>query len=400
MRYSLVLFLVVFAIRAWAQSLYSTNPDSATLFPTRHGTFENYAFVLNGKVIEQHALPDNPGAKLNNVFPYAIKLEGNSYRGAVYFHTQERYAPPVRYANEPAYFINGRQVSPNNFRLSKVEAYNRIDKSARDTTVNGKLYRGSIHVDTDEDFFAERIALPELIEQHTGLSPEQVIVHWRSSGYRYTYEDDLGIIIQDHFPMYSFNTGRFGIKAVEVDRIRFAEGDRYVVHIVDNMYKWSSSKTRLIFEDPLAVDTIFPCYVKNIDLSGSAVFTRTEVMAEPYQGMVTYLKKLSVAMGLPATEKPQGTAIVDSITVKFMVLESGMLAALESPDHAKPGNQALLNAIKKLACVWMPALQGSRPVKSFRKMAIFYTKNKEGNIQSLDRLEYRYDNLPTKKFAQ
>lgn len=395
-RYSLLLFLVLLGIRASSQSIYSSNPDSATLYPTKHGSFENYAFVLNGRVIEQHALTDNPGARLNNVFPYSIKLEGRSYLGAVYFHTEERYAPAVLYAADPAYFINSKQISPYHFRLTAMEAYSRIEKSARDTTINGMLYRGSIYVETDEDFFADRITLTELIEKYTGLPPEDVIVHWRSSRYRYTYEDDIGTIISDHFPIYSFNISMLGIKAVEVDRIQFAEGERYVVHLVDNSYKWSKPKARKIFEDPLAVDTVFPCYLSNFDQAGEAIFTNTEITAQPYRSKVAYLKKLSATMGLPA-ENSNTAMSSDSITVQFIVLRDGMLAALESTDPNKSSHGDILTAIKKLACAWSPALQSGRPVMFRRKMMIYYSKDKKGNIQSLDNLEYRFDTIPPKK---
>jgi hypothetical protein len=395
-RYSLLLFVILLGIRTSSQTVYSSNPDNATLYPTKHGSFENYAFVLNGRVIEQYALTENPGARLNKVFPYAIKLEGRSYLGAVYFHTEEYYAPPVLYAGDPAYLINGKQISPYHFRLTAMEAYNRIEKLTRDTTINGTLYRGSIHVDTDEDFFADRITLPELIEKYTGLPPEDVIVHWRSSRYRYTYEDDIGTIIRDHFPIYSFNISILGVRAVEIDRIRFAEGERYVVHLIDNSYKRMRPKVKTIFEDPLAVNTVFPCYITNFDQADEAIFIYTEITAQPYQGTKAYLKKLTATMGLPA-EKPNTAINSDSITVQFIVLRDGMLTALESTDPHKSSHGDILTAIKELACVWSPAIQGGRPMMSWRKMTIHYSKDQKGNIQSLDSLEYRFDISPSKK---
>ncbi|HMR18317.1 MAG TPA: hypothetical protein PKA53_03370 [Sphingobacterium sp.] len=398
MRLSLLLLLLLSGIRALSQAVYSTNPDSATLFPTKHGTFENYAFVLNGKVIEEHTLVNHPGAKLNNVFPYAIKLEGQRYLGAVYFHTEEKYAPPVRYADDQAYFINGTQVSHYHFRMTEAASYNRIEKSPQDTTINGRLYKGYIHVHTDEDFFADRITLPELIEKYTGLSAEKVIVHWRSSRYHYTYEEDIGTIIRDHFPIYSFNISRLGVRAVEVDRIRLAEGERYIVHIVDNAYRGSKPKARLIFEDPLAVDTVFPCYMGDFDQTGQAIFTSTEIVPQPYQGKEAYLKKLSAMMNLP-TEKTGRSATLDSITVQFIVLRDGMLASLESTSPKKSGHKDILTAIKKTACAWLPAIQGGRPVKVWRKMTIFYSKDRKGNIRSLDNLEYRYNVVPLERNA-
>lgn len=394
--YSLLLLLVLFGIRALPQAMYALNPDSTTLFPTTHGTFEGYAFVLNGKIIEQQSLADHPRAVLNNVFPYAIRLDGQRYLGAVYFHTEEKYAPPIHHANDPAYFINGQQVSRYHFRLSKAESYIRIEKSVRDTAINGKPYKGSVHVYTDEDFFADRINLSELIEQHTGLPPEQVIVHWRGSRSRYTYEADVGIIIRDDFPIYSFSTGRLGLRAVEVDCIRFAESERYVVHLVDNNYGSSKPKAALLFTDPLEVDTVFPCYVADFDQAGHAIFASTDITSQPYPGKEAYLEKLSATMGLPV-EKPRSTTAPDSITVQFILLRDGRLASLESIGPDKPGHDAILTGIKKLACAWLPSLQGGRPVLAWRKMAVFYSKDSQGSIRSLDSLGYRRDILPPQR---
>jgi len=387
-RYSLLFLLILLGTRALPQSVYSTNPDGATLFPTKHGKFENYAFVLNGKVIEQQSLTHYPGAILNNVFPYAIRLEGQHYLGAVYFHTEEKYAPPVRYGEDAAYFINGQQINRYHFRLTEAEAYTRIEKSSRDTTIDGTLYKGSIHIYTNEDFFADRIALPELIEKHTGLAPEQVIVHWRDSRYQYTYESQLGMIIQDRFPIYSFSIDELALRSIEVDRVRFAEGERYVVHLVNNSYKRSKPKAQLIFKDPMEVDTVFPCYVTDFDQADHAIFTSTEITPRPVGGKEAYLKKLSAKMGLPA-DKPNSTMSSDSITVQFIVLRGGRLAALESLSPDKSDHEDILTAIKKLACAWLPALQGGRQVSFWRKIVIFYSKDQKGNIRSLDNLDYR-----------
>lgn len=143
-RYILLFILVLSGLQVFSQSTYSNTSDSTALYPKKYGTFKDYAFLLNGKLIKRKALLNNPEAKLNNVFSNSITLEGKSYAGAVYFHTEERYAPHVRYADQPAYFINGRQVSPYQIRLTNVEEYTRIRKSAQDTTINvaftGVLY--------------------------------------------------------------------------------------------------------------------------------------------------------------------------------------------------------------------------------------------------------------------
>lgn len=394
-KYILFFILVLSGLEVFSQSEYSKTPDSIAMFPKKYGAFEHYAFVLNGKVIKQEALLNHPKAELNNIFPYPIRLEGQSYPGAVYFHSEQRFAPPVRYTDQPAYFINGRQVSPYQIRLTKMEAYNHMSKSTQDTIIDGTQYRGSVHVDTDEDFFADRISLPDLIEKYTGLPLENVIVHWRSTRSHYSYEDNIGTIIKNHFPIYSFTINDLSVKALEVERIRFARGEQYVVHLIDNSYRWSKPKATLYFAEPLAIDTVFPCYVPDFDVQENGFFNRHEIEAKPYKGLDFYLKKLSSTMGLAAV-KSSTIAQVDSITVQFIVLKDGMIANLKSVEPDKPGHQNILTAIKKNACVWSPVFMGSRPISSFRKLVIFYSKDQKGNIQSLVGLEFRYNIVQAK----
>src|SRR5690606_34670610 len=230
-RYLSVLLLVFIATRALSQQVHSTTPDSMALFPKEHGTFENYLFILNGSIIGQHELADYPEARLDRVLSYNAG-EKSKYQGVVYFHTPWYPPSPAdQYADDPAYFINGIQVSPYAIRASRAEDYIRIEKSEQNTVIDGTSYRGSIHVYTEEDFFANRIALPELIEKYTGLPPERVIVHWRG---RFIDALNPGVTIQDHFPLYYVNPK--GLQEVKIDRVRFAEGERYFVHVVDQGY--------------------------------------------------------------------------------------------------------------------------------------------------------------------
>lgn len=398
-RHLLLLFCVLLATCVQSQHVYSTNPDSATLFPTVHGSFEQYCFMIDGKAIEQHELVNFPGAKLNIVFPYPAEREGQNYRGILNFHTLERYAPPFLNKNDPAFFINGRQVNPRHFRHTNIADYTRIAKSERDTIINGTRYHGCIWVETDEDFFADRLALPDLIEKHTGLPPERVIVHWRGANRGYSSAAEVGTILTDHFPIYYFSITnpdimpavphpiRFNLLAVEVDSIRFAEGIRYVVHLVDLSYTRSTAKAHLFLPNPLAVDTVSPCYVDDFDPGDDFVFTSTEIFPTPYKGEVVYLKKLSAAMGLPA-DAPVGLAIPDSITVQFIVLRDGMLTAVESTGPKKNGQEKILQAIKRLACVWSPGVMGGRPVLTQRKMTIHYSKDRNGGFLSLNSLVF------------
>lgn len=92
-KYILLFILVLSGLVVFSQSIYSNTSDRAELLPKKYGTFEHYAFVLNGKVIGQEALVNNPEAQLNNIFPYPLSLEGQSYPGAVYFRSEERFAP-------------------------------------------------------------------------------------------------------------------------------------------------------------------------------------------------------------------------------------------------------------------------------------------------------------------
>ncbi len=394
-RYLSVLLLVLVSSRVLSQQTHATNPDSATLFPTEHGTFENYVFILNGGIIEHHDLANYPEARLDRVLPYSSPGKGN-YQGVVYFHTPWYPPSPAdQYADDPAYFINGIQVSSYAARASKAEEYNRIEKSEQDTLIDGTWYKGAIHVYTEEDFFADRMTMPEIIKKYTGLPLEQVIVHWRG---RFINPLNPGVIIHDHFPLYYVNPK--GLQEVKVDRVRFAEGERYLVHVVDQGYRYSNptengwrapQRTSLIFYDPMTIDPSGPCYLADFDTIGKVIHDRTATEPKPFRGEAAYLKKLSAVMGLP-TDKPNTATTRDSVIVQFIVLGNGRLTALESIGAQKPGHANILRAIKQHSCVWSVAWGDRRPLLFRRKMTIFYNRDKKGNIRSLDTLEYRYDN--------
>ncbi|MEC3882088.1 hypothetical protein, partial [Parapedobacter sp. 10938] len=63
------------------QHTRTVKPDTAALFPTERGAFKNYAFVINGEVIDQEALSDYAGATLHTVFSYDTTLQGRKYSG-------------------------------------------------------------------------------------------------------------------------------------------------------------------------------------------------------------------------------------------------------------------------------------------------------------------------------
>src|SRR5690606_38708253 len=211
------------------------------------------------------------------------------------------------YADDPAYFINGIQVSPYDIRWSIPESYNTLEKSTKDTVVDGTRYHGFVLVDTDEDFFADRITFAEAVDKYTDLPLQDVIVHWHSGS-----KKDGGRIIQDHFSIYHIKPS--GIHAVSIDSVQFAHHEKFVVHIADHGYRrgdlidkggrvrtnrWTSDKAQLLFENPLEIDTACPCYIANFVRNGDNVFQLTELKPEPYGGDVLYLEKLSGLLGLP-----------------------------------------------------------------------------------------------------
>lgn len=393
-RYLSVLLLVFIATRALSQQVHSTTPDSMALFPKEHGTFENYLFILNGSIIGQHELADYPEARLDRVLSYNAG-EMSKYQGVVYFHTPWYPPSPAdQYADDPAYFINGIQVSPYAIRASRAEDYIRIEKSEQDTVIDGTSYRGSIHVYTEEDFFANRIALPELIEKYTGLPPERVIVHWRG---RFIDALNPGVTIQDHFPLYYVNPK--GLQEVKIDRMRFAEGERYFVHVVDQGYRFSNltekgwrapARTYFVFDDVDSMDPTGPCYLADFDTTSKVVYRHADTEPQPFGGTTAYLKKLSTIMGL-STDQPKAKTTRDSITVQFIVLANGQLTGLESLSPRKTGHDKILQAIKQHSCVWSVPMNDRKYIWFRRKMTLFYDTDRTGNIGPLHALEYRYD---------
>lgn len=392
--YLFVSMLMLITSRTLSQQVNKDVQDSSALFPKSYGQFENYEFILNGGAIKHEDLVNYPGAVLDRSFTYSTTAK-SKYQGVVYFHTP--WYPPSpsdQYADDPAYFINNVQVNPYTIRSSKAEYYKQIRRSAKDTLIDGIRYKGSIHVDTDEDFFADRIALPELIRRYTGLSMEQVIVHWHGE---YLNQSNPGVTIHSNFVLYYVDPR--GIQQIKVDRVRFAEGERYFVHLVDKGYPFSyftekgwrtPQYTYWIFEDPRAFDPDAPCYLADFDTIGTKIYHRAKEEPRPLGGEEVYLKKLSTIMGL-SNGKLKGTTRLDSIMVQFIVLGNGQITGLESISPLRPGHINLLKAIKQHSCVWPVVWEDGRVLLFRRKMIIFFHRDKKGNMKSLDRLVYRYD---------
>jgi len=390
--YLFVFILMLMTSRTLSQQVNKDVQDSSALFPKSCSQFENYEFILNGGTIRHEELVNYPGAVLGRALPYSSTTK-NGYQGAVYFHTP--WYPPSpsdQYADDPAYFINTIQVSPYTIRASKAEYYKQIRRSTQDTLIDDISYKGSIHVDTEEDFFADRITLSELIRKYTGLPIEQVIVHW----YRgYIDRSNPGVTIHKNFSLYYIDPR--GIQEIKVDRVRFAEGERYFVHLVDKGYPssyftekgWRAPQyTYCIFRDPRAFDPAAPCYLTDFDTIGTRIYHRAKEEPRPLGGEEVYLKKLSAIMGLPKGEQ-KGTTRLDSITVQFVVLGNGQITGLESLGPLQPDHVNILKAIKQHSCAW-PVVWENRQVLLFRrKMVVYYHRNKAGNMKSLDRIEYR-----------
>lgn len=395
--YQTLLLMLVCSFNAQSQRLRDKILDNTLLYPKQYGTFENYEFILNGAHIEEDELLNYPEATFGRVFDYSREPK-SKYQGVLYFHTPWYPPSPAdQYADDPAYFINNIQVSPYAIRSTVVEEYTAIRRSEQDTLIDGIVYQGSIHVDTDEDFFSNRMTIAEIVKKYTGLPLKNVTVHWRD---RYWDPLNSGVIIQDHFPLYYINPK--GLLEVKVDRVRFADGERYFVHLVDQGYRYNNltkkgwetpQKNFVVFFKPRDFDPKAPCYIADFDIDGKDIRSRAQGEPKPSLGEAAYLKKLSANMGLSA-DQPQAETTRDSILVQFIVLHNGAITGLESIGPQKPVHAKFLQAIKQHSCVWTAAWENRKTLYFKRKMVIFYSDDKKGNIRSLDRLEYRYDDEP------
>jgi hypothetical protein len=398
MRQSFIFLFILFVNQACSQRGNLTDSKQGEISKSEYGAFEDYAFLVDGEVVEQKGLIAYPDLKLSKIFPYRIALEEEEYRGAIYFNTSEQPANPTLYNDDPAYFINDLQVSPQNIRSLAPEVYNDIEKSLKDTVIDNRQYRGWIRINTAIDFSAECTAISTLLDRYPDLPLDQIIVHWRGSNYK--DKSDIGLLIHDHFQLHHIhNTNP---KVVNINKIRFAEGDRYVVELVDDNFKGmgmiphkvggrkeNQMKIQSIFKNPLSVDTDCTCCLADFDTTAHDIFNIVEIMPKPYQGEEYYLQKLSTTMELPI-EKNATHLLSESITVQFFVTQYGLLTGLTSVSTDKPEYAEILRAINRNACLWSAGIHNGRFVPAVkRKMTIFYSKDQEGNIQSLDSLAYR-----------
>jgi len=144
------------------------------------------------------------------------------------------------------------------------------------------------------------------------------------------------------------------------------------------------------YEEPVILEPDCLCYISDFDTVRKTVAYATELKPQPYEGERIYLEKLSQIIGVSSERSTQSNT-QDSIFVQFLVTKAGMLASLESVGLHNPEHENILKAIKMHSCTWSLAMNSGRPMLFNRKMKIFYTKDKNGNIQSLDSLRYEYD---------
>lgn len=389
-RYILILFLISVGTLACSQKRGYHKPDSQnppqdtlflkdTLFVKGYGVFDNYVFMLDGKKIEREALTDYPEAWLERLDPGLFLHETYWYPGVLYFKTSEQLIPPPGHA----YFINGRQVTYYDLRRSKPEAYTHIEKSEQDTLIDGVSYKGTIHVGTKEDFFARLMTVTEFLIRYPGLSPGHTLI-------QLAYRGSPASIIYNNLDRYHIDPQQ--LLPVKAGRVRLSGGIQNVVQLADTGYQLSAAKAGHLFRDPSQIDVACPCYLTNFDTEGRSIHYghNTELKPAPLYGTNSYLRRLSETLALPGakTEVPSLPHLID---VEFIVTRAGMLADLKTTSPDSPGDERILQAVKRHSCEWSVALMGGRPLIYRHKMTIYYTVDQKGNILSLDSLKFRHD---------
>ena len=386
-RYIFITFLILFGMYVFWQKPNFENPDSQdmsqdTLFINGYGEFENYAFILDGKIIERNTLADYSEAWLDQLSPREAILGGRTYNGILHFKTSGH----PNLATTHAYFINGRQVTFYDVRRLKPEMYTRIEKSEQNIVIDRISYKGSILVETEEDFFARHISLSEfLLDRYPDLSSDHTLIQLEYRSYSPTG------IVYDNRHLYHIDLRH--LLPVKAGRIRLSPGVRNVVRLVDTSYLLSAEKVRLIFDNPSQLDGTCPCcladnYTKR--QSNHAYIGPAEINPVPFQGTDSYLKRLSETLVLPG-RKGVVPSMTDSVGVEFIVTRTGMLKGFKTIRPGAPDHERILQAIKRHSCEWSTAMYSGRAVNFRRQMTIYYTVDQKGDIVSLDDLKFRYD---------
>lgn len=378
-RYILTGFLILLEVHLFSQEQNSGDRKPDTLFFGGYGEFEKYAFILDGKMIERNTLTDYPGAKLNK-----IHLETYRYPGELYFDSPKRLISPPPDADAPAYFINSRQVTFYDIQKSDPEAYTRVKKSERDTIIDDILYKGTIHVETEEDFFARHVTLSNFLSsRYPQLPIGNTLIHLQYRGY------NVDFVSVNYHNRQLYHIVPRNLRPVKAGRIRLAEGTQYIVHLIDTGYLLDTPKALLMLENPSILDIASPCYLTNPDTTDVYIRTGgTEVEPLPKEGVHRYLQRLSETLRLPGNKDGE-PSLTDSVGIEFIVTRSGMLTALKATGPGRPELKPILYAIKQRSCDWSFAAFSGRGVFFRRKITIHYTLNEKGNILSLDNLTFR-----------
>lgn len=391
MKNLIFLAFILLGTTADSQQKNITAKISGSINEIKIGAFDNYAFVVNGTVIERNKLIDLKQAEILDIYPFNKVIEGKNYLGVVYFHTKEDQTQPGRFSEDPAWFLNGRQVSSFNIRETSPEYYTQIVKSTNDTTINNKLYKGSIHITTEENYFDIRTNLAQVLLNYHEIDPKETTLFWYRSVPPVARINDIGVI-QNNLAINYLDEG--DLNKMRVDSLQFAKGKKFIFQVINGGNRFrkstlsgSSNKAITIFKNPLMIDTECTCYLSNFDRDSVDIFRSVEFMPKPYDGEVNYLKKLAATLGL-SNKKANLPVSVDSINVSFLITNIGLLTELESTSGNTGENAQILHSIKKNACLWTPGIQNGNFVNTHRTMMIYYTKDRLGRIKSFDKLAY------------
>lgn len=389
MKNLILLAFILLGTNADSQQKNITAEISRVINEIKVGAFDNYAFVVDGTVINRNKLIDFQQAEIFDIYPFNKVIEGKNYLGVVYFHTKKDQAQPVRFSEDPAWFLNGRQVSSFNIRETSPEYYTQIVKSTNDTIINNRLYKGSIHITTEENYFDIRTSLAQLLVNYREIDPKQTTLFWFRSIPSIANIPDISMF-QNNLSINYLDKG--DEEKIKIDSLQFAGGKRIIFQVVNGGNRLSkptlyggSNKAIAIFKNPLMIDTECACYLPNFNKDSVDIFESVELMPKPYDGEENYLNKLATTLVL-STGKT--STVQDSISIKFLVSNLGLLSNLESHSSSTTANASILHAIKKNACLWTPGVQSGRFVHTSRQMKIFYSKDQKGNIKSLDKLSY------------
>ncbi|WP_149915496.1 hypothetical protein [Sphingobacterium cavernae] len=391
MKYLLLFAFIIFGNSADSQHNRTTTKKSSIINTNEDVAFYNYAFVVDDIVIDRNKLIDYPKAEIYDLFPNSNTIGGKSYSGVLYFKTNADQIPYTRYADDPAWFLNGKQISSFNIRETSPEYYTHIVKSLADTIINDRLYKGSIHILTEENYFDIRTSFKQILLNYNDIDPKETMLFWFRSVPKFTKINDIGVF-ETNFAINYLDNG--DLKKLRIDSLQLVNGRKYVFQIKNGGNRFAksslygtSNKSIAIFKKPLMIDTECACYLSEFNTDSIGIFQSVEIMPIPYDGEKFYLQKLSSTLKILNNNKST-SAVLDSINVSFLITDIGLLTRLHSNSSNTNTNSAILHAIKRNACLWTPGVQSGIPVNTQRNMIIYYNKDQEGSIMSFDKIKY------------